>query len=321
MGFGKAAIVGVGTIGRGWALLYAKAGYSVSLFDPDIAAMNASLGAIATSLDDMAAFGLVRGRDKIMARITIAPCLRDAVADAGIIQESAPESLDAKREAIAEIGRDASSTAIIASSCSSLLPADIFEGAAGPERCIVAHPFNPPHLVPLVELLAGPATSEETIERTRDIMLQLDQAPIILRKPVPGYVANRLQAAVINESMHLVASGVISPDDLDLCMTESLGRRWSFLGPFATMDLNADDGVEGYARRFREAYEELGRDLGVAAPWDDAAIAAVTEACRARTPMQDLRSKREWRDRQLMWSLVRSRTGPRDGMEAAKETA
>lgn len=321
MSLGKAAIVGVGTIGRGWALLYAKAGYRVSLFDPSVAAMDAALGAIATSLDDMAAFGLVRGRDKIMARISIASTLRDAVADAEIIQESAPESLDAKREAIAEIGREAAPLSIIASSCSSLLPADIFQDAAGPDRCIVAHPFNPPHLVPLVELLAGPATSDETIERTRAIMLQLDQAPIILRKPVPGYVANRLQAAVINESMHLVANGVISPDDLDLCMTESLGRRWAFLGPFATMDLNADDGVAGYARRFREAYQELGRDLGVAEPWEETAIAAVTEACRARTPMLDLRSKREWRDRQLMWSLVRSRLGPRDDGTAAKEKA
>ena len=100
----------------------------------------------------------------------------------------------------------------------------------------------------------------------------------MIRKAVPGYVVNRLQAAVVNEAMQLVGDGVISPTDLDLCMTTSLGRRWSFLGPFATMDLNADDGIAGYARNFRESYEAIGSDLGAAKPWPDAAVSAVVQA-------------------------------------------
>lgn len=300
----RVAVVGVGTIGRGWAALFAKAGFEVALFDASADALARSRDAIRVTLNDLAGYGLIADPAEVLSRITIAPSLGEAVAGAVFIQESVPEILETKQSVLKELDGLADPAAIVSSSCSSLLPADIFQAVERPARCIVAHPFNPPHLMPLVELLPAPNTSEATLEATHALMIRLGQSPVILRKAVPGYVANRLQAAVVNEAMNLVAQGVISPSDLDLCMTESLGRRWAFLGPFETMDLNADAGVAGYAQRFSEAYHEIGEDLDCGAAWPDSAIAAVVSSRRADVPIEKLRARQEWRDRRLMEMLA-----------------
>jgi L-gulonate 3-dehydrogenase len=304
MSVGSVAVIGVGTIGRGWATLFAKAGFEVALFDSAADSLARAKEAIKVTLDDLSVYGLVDDPAAVLARIRIAGSMAEAVAGAAFVQESVPEELATKQSVLKTLDALAGPEAIVSSSCSSLLPADIFQTVARPHRCIVAHPFNPPHLMPLVELLPGPETSEETLEVAYGLMTLLGQSPVILRKAVPGYVANRLQAAVVNEAMHLVAQGVISPSDLDLCMTESLGRRWAFLGPFETMDLNADAGVEGYAERFREAYHEVGEDLDCAGRWPDAAIEAVVSSRRAAVPIEDLQARQEWRDRRLMEMLA-----------------
>ena len=298
------ALVGAGTIGRGWAALFAKAGFEVALFDEASESLARALNAIRATLDDLAGYGLVDDAKAVLARVHPEPSLPNAVVGAFFVQESVPEQLEVKQKVLETLDRLADSSAIVASSCSSLMPADILARVGNPGRCIVAHPFNPPHLMPLVELLPGPKTTEKTIESTHALMIRLGQSPVVIRKAVPGYVANRLQVAVVNEAMNLVARGVISPTDLDLCMTESLGRRWAFLGPFETMDLNADAGVEGYASSFRDAYREVGKDLDCAAPWHDSAIAAVVNARRAQVPIEELRARQEWRDRQLMEMLA-----------------
>jgi 3-hydroxyacyl-CoA dehydrogenase len=298
------AIVGVGTIGRGWAALFAKAGFEVKLFDDAPEALARARDAIRVTLEDLAGFGLVADPRATLARVHPAESLGEALAGSLYVQESVPERLAIKQKVLESLDRCADPAAIVASSCSSLMPADIFSRVANPGRCIVAHPFNPPHLMPLVELLPGPKTSDKTLEATHALMTRLGQSPVVLRKALPGYVANRLQAAVVNEAMNLVGQGVISPADLDLCMTESLGRRWAFLGPFETMDLNADAGVEGYASRFRDGYLEIGEDLGCAAPWRDSAIAAVVSDRRAQVPIGKLRARQEWRDRRLMEMLA-----------------
>ena len=314
----RAAIVGVGTIGRGWATLFAKAGFEVTLFDDAPESLARARESIRTTLDDLAGFGLIDDPPAVLARIHPKLSLVEALAGACFVQESVPEDLKVKQAVLESLDRLADPSAIVSSSCSSLLPVDIFEQVINRGRCIVAHPFNPPHLMPLVELLPGPETSERTLEATRALMVRLGQSPVVLRKAVPGYVANRLQAAVINEAMNLVAQGVISPSDLDLCMTESLGRRWAFLGPFETMDLNADAGVEGYALRFRDAYREVGEDLGCATPWSDSAIAAVVSARRAQIPIEELRARQEWRDRRLMQMLA-TPLRPRDKSQPAEQ--
>lgn len=300
----KVALVGVGTIGRGWAALFAKADFEVALYDPDPESIALALEGIRTTLEELSRFGLLADPLTAWRRLRPAASVAEALEGVGYVQESVPEDVDLKRRTLAELDRLAAPEAIISSSCSSLLPVEIFREVAAPGRCLIAHPFNPPHLLPLVELLVGPQTSEATLARTSALMSQLGQTPVVLRKPVPGYVVNRLQAAVVNEAMHLVAQGVISPGDLDLCMTASLGRRWSFLGPFETMDLNADDGVAGYAQRFGASYHDIGADLGVAQPWAEDAIKAVIRARRAEIPLEGLQARREWRDRRLMRLLA-----------------
>ena len=126
------------------------------------------------------------------------------------------------------------------------------------------------------------------------------QVPVTLKREIEGFVMNRLQAGVVNEAVSLVAAGVISPDDLDAVMKHSLGLRWSFMGPFETMDLNAPAGFLDYATRYSETYRRLGADLGVARAWDDAACREAEAARRARVPAADLAARQAWRDRRLM---------------------
>ena len=310
----RVALVGLGTIGRGWAVLFAKAGFEVATYDPDPATFAEARAAIGTTLADMNSFGLIADPVEALARIQPAANTAAAVDGAFFVQESAPERIALKQATLRELDRLIAPDAILSSSCSSLAPDDIFEGVERPGRCIVAHPFNPPHLVPLVELLPSSSTTPAALEATRALMLRLGQTPVVIRKAVPGYVANRLQAAIVNEAMHLVGEGVISAADLDLCMTEALGRRWAFLGPFETMDLNADDGIAGYARNFRHAYEAMGSDLNVAGPWTDDALAQVVAARRSDAPLDLLKARREWRDRLLMKMLAEP---PRAGLPQA----
>jgi L-gulonate 3-dehydrogenase len=308
MNINKVAVIGAGTIGRGWVPLFARAGMQVSVYDTLPGNRDAALEAAKHTLQHLSSLGTASSTpsDPHAALDLIHPVdsLQAALEGAQFVQESAPEDVALKREVLGQIDFFAAPDAIISTSCSSLDPSKIFASVTLPERCIVAHPFNPPHLLPLVELLVGPQTSETTLEATYALMKRLGQSPVILRKFVPGYVVNRLQAALINEAISLVGQGVIGPSDLDLCVTESLGRRWAFMGPFETMDLNADDGVQGYARRFRDGYAEIGADLDSDQPWSDQALSAIIASRRAELPLENLKARREWRDRLLLKMLA-----------------
>ncbi|MCC5868837.1 MAG: 3-hydroxyacyl-CoA dehydrogenase, partial [Gammaproteobacteria bacterium] len=161
------------------------------------------------------------------------------------------------------------------------------------------HPFHPAYLMPLVELVPSEWTSETVIERARAFHSSLGQVPVVVRKEVDGYVGNRLQAAVVNEAMFLVGQGVISPADLDATLRWGLGLRWALMGPFETMDLNADNGIGEYMTKFGHVYQAMGAALGVQETWTRDAIAKVAESRRAEVPTQDLPARRRWRDRML----------------------
>lgn len=304
----RIALVGLGTIGRGWAVLFAKAGFAITAFDTSPGAMREARADVTNTLEELAAQGMLDSAPAAVARIEWVSSLEVAVAGAALVQESVPEQLELKRAVLAELDRVAPAAAILASSCSSLLPTDLFDGLQRQERCLVAHPFNPPYLIPLVELLPTRMTSSKTLLAIRKLLLQLGQCPVIIHRALPGYVANRLQAALVNEAMHLVGAGVISPEDLDRCMTQGLGCRWAFLGPFETMDLNAEGGIATYARNFRQGYAEIGRDLRSAAPWSDEAIAAVVRSRRDQLDLQSLKARREWRDRRLARMRLQARS-------------
>ena len=195
--------------------------------------------------------------------------------------------------------RAAPPDAILASSASAIPGANSWTCPAA-LAALSRIPVSPPSLVPLVELVPTPWTSPEVVERARQLLKDVGQSPVTLHKEIPGFVLNRLQAAVISEAMHLVAEGVISPDDLDCTMRDGLGLRWSFMGPFETMDLNADDGIDGYLRRYAKSYETMCALLRVTDPWRKEAIDAVATERRALVPAEKLGERRAWRDRNLL---------------------
>jgi len=304
------ALVGAGVIGRAWAVVFARAGHPVRLFDSDRAMLEAAIPAISAAIDLFAEEGLIADRDAAKRLVLAADSLAGAVAGADYVQESVTENVAVKRAVFAELDRLAGPGAILASSASAI-PGSDFMDVEGRRRCLVAHPVSPPSLVPLVELVPTPWTDPGVTEHARRLLTEAGQSVIVLKREIPGFVLNRLQAAVICEAMHLVGAGVVDPDDLDRTMRDGLGLRWSFMGPFETMDLNADAGIGGYLERYAASYAAMARDLKVSEPWRPEAIAAVEADRRQRVPAERLADRRRWRDRRLM-RLLRLRAGGDD---------
>ena len=293
------ALVGAGVIGRAWAVVFARAGYPVRLYDAQAAALPAALEQIAGSIGQFAAEGLIDDAGAVTARIAAVPDLAAALAGVAYVQESVTEDVAVKRAVFADLDRLAPADAILTSSASAI-PGSEFMDVPGRRRCLVAHPVSPPSLVPLVELVPTPWTDPAVTAAARALLEAAGQSPVTLHREIVGFVLNRLQAAVISEAMYLVDAGVIDPDDVDRTMRDGLGRRWAFMGPFETMDLNADDGIGGYLRRYVASYEAMTRELQVTRPWTRDAIAAIEAERRRLVPAGDLAERRRWRDRQLL---------------------
>ncbi len=245
-----AAMIGAGLIGRSWGIVFARAGWQVRLVDAGPAQLAAARERIAESLAEQQAAGLVTDAAAALARIALVERIEDAVADADWVQENLPEELDVKRTAFASLDRAAPLSAVLASSTSAIPASRFTENLTGRARCLVAHPVNPPHLVPVVELCGAPWTSPETLERARVVMTDVRQVPVTVRREVDGFILNRLQGALLSEAMRLVGEGYVSTEDLDKTIAHGLGLRWSFMGPFATIELNAPGGVADYCARY-----------------------------------------------------------------------
>ncbi|MBC8118903.1 MAG: 3-hydroxyacyl-CoA dehydrogenase, partial [Burkholderiaceae bacterium] len=190
--------------------------------------------------------------------------------------------------------------AILASSTSAIVASLFTAELGGKARCLVVHPVNPPHLVPVVELCGAPWTSEATLERARAVMDSVGQVPIIVRREIDGFVLNRLQGALLSEAMRLVADGVVSPDDLDKTMRDGLGMRWSFMGPFETIELNAPGGVADYCARYSGFYRRLATDPATPSVWEGNSAARVADALGAPLSAAERDQRTAWRDRRLL---------------------
>ena len=305
----KFAVIGTGVIGSGWAVIFARHGGEVRLYDASRARAEHCLTHAAEVLRELAGYGLIDDPDAAVARLKVAPDLAHAVAGADYLQESIVEHADVKARFFASLTMLGEQT-IVASSTSAIDPEEIFAGLPFADRCLVAHPFNPPYLMPVVEMLRVRATSDTTYERTCNVLTGLGMSPLLVHKAVPGFVINRLQAAVINEAMYLVGQGVVEPDAIDRCIADGLGLRWAFLGPFGTMDLNAPAGIAEYMEKFGHAYQGIGSALGVDQPWTEAAKQTVVEARRAVLPAAQLDAARRKRDKSIAALLqLRARLG------------
>src|SRR4051794_64761 len=253
----RVAIVGSGLIGRAWAMVFARAGWEAAMYDAVEGVADNALGLVAEGLHELAKHGLVADPKGSAARVRAAKSVADALDGASHVQENVPETVDAKRAIFAELDALARPDAILASSASAIVASLFTEQLAGRARCLVAHPVNPPHLVPLVELCGAPWTAAATVERARELLESIGQVPIVVRREIDGFILNRLQGALLAEAFRLVGEGYVSPADLDRTVADGLGLRWSFLGPFATMELNAPGGLADYCARYGGLYAQL----------------------------------------------------------------
>jgi L-gulonate 3-dehydrogenase len=251
------AIVGTGLIGRAWAAIFARAGWNVRLTDPHVPTLAAAPRLIRDELQALARHGLAADPDGAVARISVAGSLEEAVMDAEFVQENGPEKVEEKLLIFAQLDKLAPKHALLVSSTSAIVASRFTEKLPGRARCLVGHPVNPPHLVPLVELCGAPWTSPEAIDRAGTVYREIGQVPVIINREINSFVLNRLQGALLAEAFRLVGEGYISAQDLDHTVKDGLGLRWSFLGPFETIELNAPGGIPDYCARYTGFYKEL----------------------------------------------------------------
>jgi L-gulonate 3-dehydrogenase len=297
---GHIAVVGAGLVGSGWAIVFARAGLTVRLFDSAPSASERALQWISDRLDDLRDAGLIEDPHPVFARITIADTLSDSVIGSTYIQESVLERVDVKKALMSQIDALIGPKTLVGSS-SSGLPASLYtEHVACRGRCLVAHPVNPPYLAPIVELVPAPWTTEAAMGLVRSLMERVGQSPVQLSREIEGFVLNRLQGVLLMEAWRLVEDGIVSAEDLDKTVSQGLGLRWSFMGPFETIDLNAPGGVADYAARLGGLYHSIAESTVEHRRWSPELISMVAAQRRASLPFEELASRGEWRDRRLM---------------------
>ena len=304
------AVVGAGLIGRAWAIVFARGGHPVRLHDADARTMEDSLAYIAERLEELAGFGLLSDSPAVvLARITCEPDLATALQDVVMVQENIRETVEAKIAIFKQLDALAPPDAVLASS-TSWLPASTFtEGLPGRSRCLVGHPTNPPYLVPLVELCPAPWTDPDVMARAHAIYEASGQTPVSLTREIHGFLLNRVQAAVLNECFSLFEQGLASASDIDKVLKDGLALRWSFMGPFETIDLNAPAGVKDYASRYGKSNRETMSDVK-AFSWAGEAIDRVDEERRKQLSIDDIGARSAWRDRRLMALAAHKREAP-----------
>ncbi|MFF1296880.1 MULTISPECIES: 3-hydroxyacyl-CoA dehydrogenase NAD-binding domain-containing protein [unclassified Streptomyces] len=253
--FRTAAVVGAGTIGLSWTALFAAHGLTVRVSDPRPDLDEAVTEALTRYAPHLAARGL--DTTGLADRVRIAADVTEAVRDADVVQENGPERADFKQELFATLAREAPAHALLLSS-SSAIPSTAFTAQLPDEaaaRVLIGHPFNPPHLLPLVEVVPGARTGEHAVRAAVDFYTFLDRTPVVERVEIPGFVGNRLQNALSREAVSLVQQGVVTPEDLDRVVTDSLGLRWATVGPFLGAHLGGGPG--GY----RHLVEHIGASM------------------------------------------------------------
>jgi carnitine 3-dehydrogenase len=240
----RVASVGAGPIGGGWTAHFLAHGYDVTTYLYDAAeeaALRRLLDVAWTSLTEI---GLADGAS--LDRLRVTTDLGDAVADAEFVQESVPENIPLKQAVYAQLGDLVPDDVVICSSTSGLSMTDIAAHCATPERTVVAHPFNPPYLLPLVEIVGGEKTAPEAIAWAADFYRLSGKAPLVMKKEVPGFVATRLQEAVWREALHMVANDEATVEQIDMAIVNGPGPRWAFMGPCMTFHVGGGEGGMAY---------------------------------------------------------------------------
>jgi 3-hydroxyacyl-CoA dehydrogenase len=268
----RTSIVGCGLVGRAWAISFARGGHEVALYDADRDAVEAALAFIDTALEDLAAYDLLDGQGvaEVRGRIGASASLRDALDGSEHVQESTFEDVAVKKAVFAELDALAAEQAVLASSSSAILPSMFTEKLAGRGRCLVAHPINPPYLVPAVEVVPAPWTRPEVGDRVGRFLSGIGQAPIMMKREIDGFVMNRLQGALLQEAFRL-------------------------------------GGARDYAQRYEDLYKKLWKTQQHIVPWGGKVIDEIEKDLRASFPRERLAERQRWRDRRLMALIAHQR--------------
>lgn len=297
----RVAVVGAGSIGIAFTIVFARAGWQVNVQDPDTERLSLVLREIGARVTALQEYGLLdEDPADIIRRVSVVENLEDAVRDVALVQECAPEKVELKRELFARIDALAPPDAILASASSALPMSSFANALPGRARCIIAHPGNPPYLIPVIELVPAPFTDAQVVEQANAIYESAGLVPVRVAKEIEGFIFNRLQGAVLREAYCLVRDGVASVDDIDSVMRNGLGPRWSIIGPFETADLNTRGGIGAHAQKMGPAYERMGSQRGQYDPWTPELVAQVEAQRRRILPLEDWEERVIWRDRALM---------------------
>ena len=293
----RIAVIGAGLIGRSWAIVFARAGWEVALHDATSDAAERALAMVADGLAELEEHGLVDDAKASAKRVRTSSSLADVLDGSSFVQENTPETLDAKRAIFSDLDRLAAPDAILASSTSTIVASLFTEKLKGRHRCLVAHPVNPPHLVPLVELVGAPWTASETIAQAKTIYEAVGQVPILVKREIEGFILNRLQAVLLSEAFRLVEDGYVTPQDLDKTLKDGLGLRWSFMGPFETIELNAPGGIPDYCRRYGPSLSRLSAADPVIYSGEN--LGRILKQWGKPLPPDQIATRMRWRDRRL----------------------
>ena len=298
----KASVIGSGFVGRAWAISFARAGCEVAVWDQDKDAPGKALAYVERLLPDLEANDLLNGSPagEVAARIHVAPTLESALEGVVHVQENTPEDADVKRAVFARLDSAAPPDAILASSTSAILPSAFTETLKGRARCLVVHPINPPYLIPAAEVVPAPWTAPEAVERAANFLRAAGHAPIVMKREIDGFVMNRLQGALLEEAFRLVEQDYAGVEDIDVGIRDGLALRWSFMGPFETIDLNAPAGGRDYAERYQGIYSGIFGSSQWRADWSGPVMDKVESERRERLAADKLEERQAWRDRRLI---------------------
>ena len=297
----KIAIVGAGSIGVAWAVVFTTAGHEVTLHDPDGERLDYAVSEFTAICEELHGRGLVSPTaDEAGGLLHVEQDLKLAVEEASYVQECAPERLSLKQELFASISAYTSDDTIIASSSSAIPISSVVGEMSCRSRSLLVHPLNPPYLLKVVEIVPSSFTSGDALRRAENLMAKVGMEPLSIKAEVEGFLFNRLQGALLREAYCLVRDGVASVEQVDKAISEGLGIRWSVLGVFETVDLNTRGGIESHAEKMGPAYARMGAERGQNDPWTEDLVAKVAAQRRALLPLEKWDERVGWRNQRLM---------------------
>jgi 3-hydroxyacyl-CoA dehydrogenase len=312
-GIKTVAVVGAGVIGRSWIHVFSRAGCKTRVYDADGTKAEAAFKWVKNDLKCDESDGLIDAESvkSRLALISVHADLAEALDTAEYVQESGPESLDIKQGIFAQMDEVSPPGVILASSTSALDIQDIAGTLKGADRCFAAHPFNPPHILPAVEVMPTKAVNSILFEKILEFLQNVGQKPVKMNFFMPGYIANRIQSAVVREAIHLVESGAADVEAVDTVISDALGLRWVLFGNFGTNNTNADGGIREYFTRYGASYREEMETLDPAPPSFDAEmierIGRQVDLKEGTAPISDIC---RWRDQMILKILKLKNENP-----------